>query len=256
MPSVPSKATEAIVALFVPPACREEVVGDLHERYHSPFSYCADAITTIPYVIASRIRRTSDPQILLIQAFSLYFAFVAAAWFKERPFLSVHSSLLRLGIPAAVALMGLILEDAYAAPGARTSRGLARGPLLGVGLALATEGAFRWLHPRLAIPGWILLDGCALCLVLASAVRLLLPPVAQQLRGINVPTDWVKSSSASLANPKAGLRIVQGLTMVVAAMILATLIARQTAVPQLWIFAPLLLVAFAVLIGMRFRKKR
>lgn len=254
--SGPPKAAEAIVAVLLPPACREEVVGDLHERYRSLLHYCIDAITTIPFVIGSRIRRTSDPQIVLIQAFSLYFAFVAAAWFKERAFLSLHGCLVRLAIPAGVALIGLVLEDAYAAPGPRTSRGLARGPLVGVGMAMIADGAFRWLHPRLAVPGWILLYGCALSLVLTSAVRMLLPPVAQQLRGINVPTDWVKASSANLANPKTGLRVVQGLTVLVATMILATLVAKQTSVPELWIFAPLLLVAFAVVIGMRFRKKR
>ena len=40
----PSKTAEAIVALFLPPACREEVLGDLHERYRSsastPWTQC------------------------------------------------------------------------------------------------------------------------------------------------------------------------------------------------------------------------
>ena len=39
-----SKTAEAIVAVFVPPACREEVLGDLHERYRSPGQYGVDAV--------------------------------------------------------------------------------------------------------------------------------------------------------------------------------------------------------------------
>lgn len=68
MYSGPSKAAEAIAALFVPPACREEVLGDLRERCSSPRQYAVDALRTIPLVIISRIRRTADPQVLLIQA--------------------------------------------------------------------------------------------------------------------------------------------------------------------------------------------
>ena len=58
----PSKTAEAIVAVFVPPACREEVLGDLHERYRFPLQYGLDALRTVPLVIISKIRRTADPE--------------------------------------------------------------------------------------------------------------------------------------------------------------------------------------------------
>src|SRR5215471_5311467 len=60
MNSGPSKTAEAIVAVFVPPACREEVLGDLHERYSSSGQYGLDAVRTIPLVIISRyaVRQT------------------------------------------------------------------------------------------------------------------------------------------------------------------------------------------------------
>lgn len=256
MPSAPSKAAEAIVAILIPPACREEVAGDLHERYQSPLHYFADALTAIPYVIASRIRRTSDPQIVLIQAFSFFFAFLAAAWFKDRGFLKLHASLLRLAIPAAVALLGLILEDAYAAPGQRSPRGLARGPLVGVGLSLIAEGALRWFHPALAIPGWTIAYGGVLSLILTYTVRMMLPPLAHQLRGTNVPADWLKAQSPSPGGTKSGLRVIQAITAVVAVMIVATWIANQEAVPRLWIVAPLLLLVFVLLIANQFWKRR
>ncbi|HEV2324308.1 MAG TPA: hypothetical protein VGS10_10205 [Terracidiphilus sp.] len=256
MPSAPPKAAEAIIAILIPPACREEVVGDLHERYESPLRYCADAITTIPFVVFSRIRRTSDPQIVLIQAFSLYLSFLAAAWFKDRAFLQLHSSLLRLAIPSGVALLGLILEDAYTRPGNRPGLGPGRGPLLGIALALVAEGAFHFFHPALAIPGWSLSYGCAIGLILTTSARMVLPPAADQLRGSNVPADWLKTSSAQLASAKTGLRLVQGAAVVMAILILTTWIANQTAIPQLWIVAPMLLFVFALLIANQLWKRR
>ena len=85
----PSKAVEAIVAVFVPPACREEVLGDLHERYRSPLPYAWEALCTAPLVIASRVRRTTDPQVLLMQAFALYMSFLGAAWFQDPALLQI-----------------------------------------------------------------------------------------------------------------------------------------------------------------------
>jgi hypothetical protein len=256
MPSAPPKAAETIVAILIPPACREEVVGDLYERYQSPFHYCAEAITTIPFVVASRIRRTADQQMVLIQAFSLFLSFLGAAWFKDRAFLHLHSSLLRLALPAGVALLGLILEDAYARPGHRWTLGLGRGPLLGVGLALALEGAFRFFHPNLAIPGWTLSYGCVMSLILTTSVRMVLPPAAHQLRGTGVPADWLKSPTAPAGTPHAGLRILQGLTVVVAVLIVTTWIANQVSIPQLWVLAPMLLCILVLLIANQLWKRR
>jgi hypothetical protein len=34
---------EALVGLLTPPACRDHVLGDLHERYSSPAQYLVDA---------------------------------------------------------------------------------------------------------------------------------------------------------------------------------------------------------------------
>jgi hypothetical protein len=83
MYSRPSKIAEAVVSVLVPPACREEVVGDLHERFKSPLQYAADALHTVPLVIISRMRRTADPQILVVQAFALYMSFLGAAWLRD-----------------------------------------------------------------------------------------------------------------------------------------------------------------------------
>ena len=84
--SGPSRAAEAIVALLLPPVCREEILGDLHERYRGSAQYSLEVVCTVPLVIISRIRRTADPQVLLIQAFALYVSFLGAAWWVSRRF--------------------------------------------------------------------------------------------------------------------------------------------------------------------------
>ena len=97
MEPAPPKTTEAIVAWLVPPACREHVVGDLHERYTSRGQYIAEAVCTIPLVVASRIRRTTDPQVLLMEAFALYLSFLGVAWKLDGALLYEQWGYLRLG---------------------------------------------------------------------------------------------------------------------------------------------------------------
>ena len=181
MHSGPSKAAEAIVAVFVPPACREEVLGDLHERYISPRQYGIDALRTVPLVIVSRIRRTADPQVLSIEAFVLYLSFLGAAWFKDRAFLQQHWGLLRLAIPAGMALLGLIIDGAYAKPGRRSLVTAVRGPVFALSLAFLSQGVLRAGGPNLAVPRWIMWYGCALSLLLVSAVRMLFPPGSDKM---------------------------------------------------------------------------
>jgi hypothetical protein len=169
MPSAPSKPVEALVTILLPSACREEVLGDLRELYRSPGQYAFLALRTVPLVMLSRIRRTSDPALLLLQALVLYLAFVGAAWPLPDP-----AELPQLAIPAVIALTGVILEDAYARPGQRSGAKLVRGPAVGIVLALALSRM---------VPLWVLLDGCAMGLLLSSAVRLLFPPGTGKFAG-------------------------------------------------------------------------
>ena len=85
MPCGPSKKLEMLAAFLIPPASREEVLGDLHERYKSPGRYLFDAFSTAPFVILSRIRRTTDPQLLLMEALLLYASFLVVAWYMDAP---------------------------------------------------------------------------------------------------------------------------------------------------------------------------
>lgn len=105
---------QALVAILLPPASREEVLGDFRELYRSPGQYAFLALRTVPLVILSRIRRTADPALLLLQVLVLYLAFAGAAW----P-LADASELRELAIPAVIARVGMILEVASTRESAR-----------------------------------------------------------------------------------------------------------------------------------------
>lgn len=181
------RALQSIVAVVLPPACREEVLGDLHERCLSAarpaMHYCAEALFTVPLVIASRIRRTTDLQILLMHALALYLSYFTAALFSDRAMLWEAWGLLRLAIPGTATLLGLVLEDAYARPGHRSPLRMARGPLLGLGWALLLEASLGASRSSLALPLWIALCGAALGLLLTSALRLLFSPPSTSPQG-------------------------------------------------------------------------
>ena len=63
--SHPPKIIETIAGLLLPRACREQVLGDLHERYVPPFQYTLDVVRTLPFAVASQIRRRSSLQSIL-----------------------------------------------------------------------------------------------------------------------------------------------------------------------------------------------
>ena len=140
MKPAPPKVIEAVVGLLIPPACREHMLGDLHERYTSLQQYIADAVSAVPCVILSRIRRTTTPQVLLMEAFALYASFLAATWqFDGMPFLYEQRGFLRLAIPTVVALVGLMLGDAYASPGKRSPLKPILEAALGVAFAFLSQ---------------------------------------------------------------------------------------------------------------------
>jgi hypothetical protein len=216
MPPRPPRIAEAIVALLIPPACREEVLGDLHERCKSPAQYVADALSTVPFVIVSRIRRTADSQVLLMQAFTIYLSFLGATWLSDKAFLAEHGGLIRLAIPVVVAIAGLILDDAYTKPGQRSAKSLARGPVFGVLLALLSQEALWMKNSDWALPHWIAVYGCSIGLLLSSGIRMLFPPISSQLLGMNAPAAWLKQAGASSESASRLSRILKPVAGVVA----------------------------------------
>ncbi len=200
MTAGPSKIVEAIVSLLVPPACREEIVGDLHERFESPLQYAADALHSVPLVIASRIRRVTDPQVLLTQVCALYISFLGAAWFGwfgGGMFLRERWSFSRLAVPVVMAVAGLVLDDTYANPLRQPFLNVVRAPLLGLVLALASQELLRVETTGVAIPRWILLCGCTAGLLLTSGIRILFPPLTGTFLSVKAPAGWLKREAKS-----------------------------------------------------------
>ena len=177
MHSGPSRFLEWVARFFIPPACREYVLGDLHQRYVSRRQYIVDALRTVPLVIVSRIRRTTDPQVLLMEAFALYMSLVVASRFLVPiSFLYDQWGLLRLAIPTAVALVTLIFIDAYADPKKKSFIKPMLQAAAGIAFAFLSQATFWATDPSLAVPLDIMLYGSGGSLILLSALRMFFAP--------------------------------------------------------------------------------
>lgn len=201
MAARPPHLLEWLIGPLVPPACREEVLGDLYERYRSPGRYLLDACSAVPLVIVSRIRRTVDPQVLLMEAFALYLAFLGATFLQDRTFLLEQNALLRLALPCVAALVGLLLEAAYTRPGTRPALQSVRGPVCGIFSAFLFDAWLRYDFASLAVPRWIILNGGAMSLLLLSAIHSLFPPLSTHPKPAAAPAFWLKLAGEPLVIP-------------------------------------------------------
>jgi hypothetical protein len=194
MESGPSKISEAIAGWLIPPACREEVLGDMRERRQRSGPYLLEAAQLIPCVIYSRICRTTDAVVALAEAVSMYTAFVMAAWWLDRAALLDERGFVRLAIPPAIFLAATILADAYSNPKRRWRLKPLFGPMLGFALAYAVQPVLeQW-----ALPASVLAWGSGISLLLVSTLRLAFPPIADQPRAANAPAFWQKLEFAPL----------------------------------------------------------
>ncbi|HEY3939474.1 MAG TPA: hypothetical protein VGL97_18730 [Bryobacteraceae bacterium] len=174
---------EKLFRLLLPPASREHVLGDLHEKCKSPRAYLADAISVLGPVIIGRIRRTTDVQVFLMETVVVYASFSAAAWYLgEKAFLYEHSGFARLAIPVTLTAIGLLAANAYADP--RKPRSLFK-PLRQIGGSLAVaflgQAILFDTRPDFAVPFGVMLWGSCTSLVLVSTLRMLFPPIDGRL---------------------------------------------------------------------------
>jgi hypothetical protein len=137
----PPALIETIVRLSIPAPCREHVVGDLWERYRSPGSFMLDAARTVPFVIASQIRRTTRGSALVIQAFLLAVGFAVGAGGLVTPI-----------APVAAALLGLVLRDAYKSCVSVSAGQVLRDLAVGAGFVVASQIGLALLRPSLLLP--------------------------------------------------------------------------------------------------------
>jgi len=191
MRTVPPKSIERVVGFFIPCACREEVLGDLHERFQSTPRYVVDAIMTVPLVILSRIRRTTDPAVFLMEAIVLYSSYLAAAFVLDQSLLTDAFGFFRLGLPAAISLLVLMWADAYANPRNRSPLKPMLGAALGVAFAWLSQAVLLAGAADFMLPRSIMIAGSSVSLLLVSALRLLFAPAT------NIPAHWQKQSLVS-----------------------------------------------------------
>ena len=178
MEARPPALVETVVGLLIPPACREHVLGDLNERYTTLPVYLLEAATVIPHVVASRVRRSFDGALVLIEYIGL--STIAQSAYRTRALSHLTP---RPEIPLAVVLAVLVLCDAYIptdpAPGRRGTathfdalfasslvRAI-RHVLIAIACGWMAEWAVRVWAPAARIPtsGMLELSGATLLMV-------------------------------------------------------------------------------------------
>ena len=108
----PPELAEDLVGWFLPPACREEVLGDLWESCKNPVQYTISALAVVPRVVVSQIRRNTDVWIFLLTTCGVCYS-VAAGVFN----LSLEgdpNGILRLAIPVVPAVLILLIRNGFA----------------------------------------------------------------------------------------------------------------------------------------------
>ena len=188
MESGPSKVAETIAGYLLPPACREEILGDMRERYRSGLSYFVEALQVIPLVIYSRICRTTDAVVALMEVASMYTAFVVVAKWVDPTLISADSGLARLAIPSAVVLAGMSLADAYSDPQRRWPLKPLFAPTLGFAVAYIEQSIYvQW-----SLPASVFAWGSGTGLIFVSTLRVAFPPVTDRPQAANAPAFWQK----------------------------------------------------------------
>jgi hypothetical protein len=171
METRPSRLTERIVGALIPIDCREHVLGDLYERYESPFKYFVDVMTTVPLVTLSQIRRTFRLEVLFAEACGLYVAFGGASLIAGPGFLYDHRALFPLGIVIATMLATFVLCDAYTGRSNQVSRREWMNVLLALAVGFCARSVALALQHEWTLPAWIMLLGSCAGLPMLAMVR-------------------------------------------------------------------------------------
>jgi hypothetical protein len=237
---LPPRLLETALYLLLPPDSREHVLGDLQERCTSTKSYLIDALAVLGPVIISRIRRTTDFQVFLMEALTIYLSFTSAAWYLgEQSFLYHHIGFLRLALPTTAAVTALLFCNAYSD---LDKRFFSKAILQSVGsLSLAALGQvlIYHAHAAFAVPFRIMMYGSVLSCLLISPLRMLFPPTlrrpklvtSNQPRPFQVrplgsavsPQQLSKSVMKIRTGPKLSLILAMLAVLLAAALLLARL---------------------------------
>ncbi len=169
-----------IVRALVPPASQEHVLGDLQERYGSPRRYLIDALQALPFIIASRVRRTTHPLGLLIVGAFLWWAIF---WGNRQ------ESWLAATIPTLITLLALALRDAYREAAPKWPRAIAIDMVIAATGVLLSQLILTLTLPALLLTRDTLLVGFPLGYIILFFVRL------QSPGGLHQPPGFARSLS-------------------------------------------------------------
>lgn len=163
--SGPPKWLEGVVARLVPRPCREDVLGDLWERYRSPLRYFLDGVAVVPFLLFMQFRRVLHVGSSLADAVTLLlsFEFARTMWGSTEPTPHVAAA-----IPAAAGLLALQLRRAYTGDEGRPlARRICDG-LFAVACAVVTQMSLPLFAPSLQLPPRVVLMASAISVLLLA----------------------------------------------------------------------------------------
>jgi hypothetical protein len=173
----PPEVAEDLVGWFLPPACREEVLGDLCESYANILQYALGVAAVVPRVVVSQIRRNTDAWIFLLTACGVWYSVAAggANLFEGDP-----DALLRLAIPVVPAVLILLIRNGFASLEDRRRRAITLDITIAMGVAALTQlillAAFR---SDLMLSRWCPSGGTVLAWLFVILLRAIFPPGAR-----------------------------------------------------------------------------
>jgi hypothetical protein len=219
MESGPSKIAETLVYWLLPPVCREEIIGDMRERNQSSRQYLIEAVGTVPSAIYSRILRTTDAVLILMEAVSVYTLFVMSAWWLDHELLFREFGYARLAVPPAIFMAVIMVTDAYSDPKKRWPLKPLFGPTLGFALTYVME-----LNQSGALPVSVLSWGGTFSVLIVSTLRLKFAPVTEQPQAAKIPAFWQK---LELSPPSFSVNSALLLCAVLLVILLHLLVSRR-----------------------------
>lgn len=201
MEARPPALADAIVRALIPPACREAVIGDLWERYTSPRAYLFEALRALPFLVFSRIKRTTNATMLAITFFMLLASFGRMG----QPWPSA-------AIPALAVLIAFVMRDVYRNHSTAPLRRVTGDAVVVVALALLSQAVLAGVRPDLVLAPSQALIGAGMCLCLLTA-RLVTPQVNFQrwqfATGAAVSLEELRREIQQAQHAARGTRLVE-----------------------------------------------
>lgn len=187
--SRPPVLIDRLLHFVLPSASREAVLGDLWERYDSPLQYASEGLRTVPYVVASRARRTSSVAIVGLQLFILA---ACLGVFSRDPGTAAVPFWASGALPAAAALIGLVLRNVYRGDESPLRRGLLDAATAAVSVLIAQAVLAGLVAAGTIDPAWLLPPALYILALLAL-------PILAVLGAVETPQEaarWGRRAAA------------------------------------------------------------